>query len=318
VIGSVSFDGRPYADPPPKIMSRMPQITATITDDSTTGGVSYNTIRILIDGYVFTPEGSSYNVSTGLLDYRIPGELDLGTFVVTIEAWDQGGNIVTWEGTLTVKAGPTIDNVWIDGRAYLRGDIISSSPRIEARILDEAGTSETVDPASIRIIAGPHLLPAGADSYNFITAVMDYHMSSAESFLLGPGTYTFTIEAQDIYGNPGRWEGSGLKVMAGNVKLMGPVLSYPAPFKPLSGESLKIAYTLSVADDITIYMYGVTGQMMLTKKFRSGQEGGKAGYNQFTWNGRTDFGRVLGNGIYVYKLISNDKVIGTGKIVVHE
>jgi flagellar hook assembly protein FlgD len=56
----------------------------------------------------------------------------------------------------------------------------------------------------------------------------------------------------------------------------------------------------------------------MTKKFRAGGEGGKAGYNQFTWNGITDFGKTVGNGIYVYKIISKGKVIGTGKLVVLE
>jgi flagellar hook assembly protein FlgD len=50
--------------------------------------------------------------------------------------------------------------------------------------------------------------------------------------------------------------------------------------------------------------------------FNSGQNGGKAGVNAVSWNGRTLFGEVGGNGMYVYKIVSGNKVLGSSKIVI--
>ena len=51
----------------------------------------------------------------------------------------------------------------------------------------------------------------------------------------------------------------------------------------------------------------------------SGTEGGKAGYNEVVFDARSQLsGAILGNGIYVYKLVAGNKVIGTGYITIND
>lgn len=316
VIGPVEFDGRTYSPTPPNnIMARAPQIRAMITDEAGGSGVDPTSIRIYIDGQVFMPTGYMYDEVTHWLTYNVSTEFSVGNYVVTIEARDRVGNTGTWEAGVVVKPGPTIDRVRFDGRLYMRGDIISSKPSIEARILDESGSSETVQPSSIKVKAGPNVLSPGASVYDFGTGMMNYNMRK-EPVALGPGTYTVTIEARDIYGNLGRWEGYDLRVMAGRTQVIGPMLAYPSPFSPLKGQRLRVAYTLSVADDITIYLYDISGQVVLTKKFSADGPGGLAGYNDFLWDGKTDFGKIVANGIFIVKIVAKGRAVGTGKIVV--
>ena len=50
----------------------------------------------------------------------------------------------------------------------------------------------------------------------------------------------------------------------------------------------------------------------------AGTQGGTAGYNAVTWDGRSDRGEYPGNGIYPIKIIrrSDKKVIGTTYLVI--
>ena len=43
-----------------------------------------------------------------------------------------------------------------------------------------------------------------------------------------------------------------------------------------------------------------------------------AGLNQVTWNGESMGNDVVGNGMYLYKIISGNEVIGTGKLVIFD
>ena len=67
---------------------------------------------------------------------------------------------------------------------------------------------------------------------------------------------------------------------------------------------------------MTIYVYDVSGRVVLTRKYSSGAMGGHAGYNEFSWDGESDFGNFIGNGIYVCKITAGNSAIGTVKIPV--
>jgi|GEM_PF-6935052 len=103
-------------------------------------------------------------------------------------------------------------------------------------------------------------------------------------------------------------------------EIIGELLFYPVPFRPLSGEIATFAYNLTMDTDTTLVVYDSSGKVVFTKRFIAGMEGGKLGYNAVTWNGRSDFGYVIGNGIYLYQVISEaeKRSLGTGKIVVFD
>ncbi len=103
----------------------------------------------------------------------------------------------------------------------------------------------------------------------------------------------------------------------GEPQVIGAPMFYPTPFSPVTRkETAYIAYNLSVPADVTLYIYDTAGNIVWTRKFGAGSPGGRLGYNAITWNGRTDFNRMIGNGMFVYKIIAGKKALATGKIVV--
>jgi hypothetical protein len=214
-------------------------------------------------------------------------------------------------GTTTGESiPPTISRVRINGRAYFFNDVISSKPIVEATVTDEVGGSG-VTREGISMRFGPYSIPE-VNTYD--GEKMSHQITE---FPIGPGTYVLTIEARDRAGNRADFSGQ-VRIIYGDAQIVGGPLAYPMVFKPLSGGNLTIAYDLSTDADIAVFIYDVGGKTVLTKKFRKGSPGGATGYNSFDWNGIMDTGGVLGNGIYVYKIISKNKVIGTGKIVVYD
>ena len=47
----------------------------------------------------------------------------------------------------------------------------------------------------------------------------------------------------------------------------------------------------------------------------SGAAGGKAGYNEVSWDAKSDSGEFIGNGMYLYFVVAGSNVIGKGKMV---
>ncbi len=242
---------------------------------------------------------------------------------------------------------PKIENVRFDGRLYFagiygQGDIIYERPRISARIEDTASgevgepnyvTPEGIDITSVKIHFGnvwhfpiewyelstseTELIPPSTTPPWPKVVYLDYTLPWA----LGSGTYVATIEAKDVaypWYNRGVWTGKVI-IFGPKVEMIGPTIAYPTPYKPLSQVDLTISYSLSTNSNVSVFIYDISGQVVLRRNYMAGSEGGKAGYNAINWNGISDIGGgYVGNGIYVYKIVSEGKAIGTGKIVVFD
>jgi photosystem II stability/assembly factor-like uncharacterized protein len=220
--------------------------------------------------------------------------------------------------------GPRISNMKINGLRVFNMDIIRPRSYITADLSDEATPPQVptpIDKNTVAIRFGSNYLVRGSeiDSFYFATSEGVYKLEHLLKAPLGAGTYEFTVTASDEYGNPGSSDIMIVRVMAGVVQMIGPTLVSPVPFSPMrNSEEATISYTLSVDAPVSIYMYNLDGRVVLTRKFASGLMGGRAGYNSFNWDGRTDFGGIAGNGIYVYKIVSKGKLVGTGKLVVYD
>jgi|GEM_PF-1558362 len=318
--------------PPPEIISIDPP-----------SGLRVAPNPIVINGnYFFDLENlylkrkdSEFNVPIPIISYDytsiisiVPPGLDPGTYEVIV---DSVGLPTVTGGTYEVGApppgGPEITHVTFDDWSYYPADFhyepISPSPYITAHISDESGIA-TVESFGLTVINADSPTDYGTREISS-SAFHEDNPAKTQGELefdvlppLLPGKYYMYIYAKDLLGNVGYWTG-GVEVEVGPVRLIGEVLSYPSIFKPLKeGGNIRIAYNLSRNAETTVYMYDVSGQLVLTKKFSAGEMGGKAGYNQFEWNGISDFGGYVGNGIYVIKVTSGNKAIGTGKIVVFD
>jgi len=258
------------------------------------------------------------------------------TYEVTIEttAADMAGNTLaspfTWQFQSPPYLGdPLIDRITFDGRKYFavsgygpayERDTVTASPKIGFRISSAAGISTesitlTIDEpfgAIYYIPSSYFAFSAGSTTEGFVT---DFPIN------LLPANHILRIRAKNNDGIEGISQDIKVRVYNGRVQLVPgtEILTLPSPFKPSTGtEPLTISYVLTTNANISVFIYNASGQVILRKNFRSASQGGKAGYNNFQWNGITDFGKRPGNGIYVIKITSGNRSIGTGKLVVFE
>gem|GEM_PF-2565311 len=222
---------------------------------------------------------------------------------------------------------PTITHVRFSDRVYFPNDVIPSRPNITATIEDNVAV------ATIEIQANEYDIYTGTAMnswldeelegtavYNTVTGSFEYDLNLGRPLPSPPVGYRLTIEAYDFEGNA-TYESFSVRIYSGDVQVIGDTLSYPVPFRPLAGERATIAYTLTDNADVTIVVTDVALRPVMTRKFSAGAEGGRLGYNQISWDGISDIGgqrNFVGNGIYVYQIIYDRKVLAKGKIVVFD
>jgi hypothetical protein len=89
----------------------------------------------------------------------------------------------------------------------------------------------------------------------------------------------------------------------------------PNPYNPNSGSG-RFWYWLTADKDTTIYLADLGGTVVWKMTYPAGANGGKANENNVAYDGKTAWGDALGNGVYIYKIVQDGKVIGGGKIAV--
>jgi len=229
-------------------------------------------------------------------------------------------NLIT-EETIHETLGPEISDIRFDGRYLIEGDIVMPDPVITARIRDLATTPESptsITKETITLVFADYYQVDGPQIDSLVSAGSYYDMTHEIKVPLGAGEHMFYIEAYDELGNRGTSVPTTINVMAGGVNMIGETIAYPAPYSPKLGGDAIFTYNLSIDAPITIYLFDISGQIMWTKKYSTGINGGRAGYNEVRWDGKTDFGGTIGNGIFIYQILSKGKKIGSGKLIVYD
>jgi len=214
---------------------------------------------------------------------------------------------------------PTISELTVGGRKRFAGDIISSRPVIQCRVTDDTpggvGRIEVWLNGELKYVAAsPDWKSASAGKVGIFSADTGIaKFDTTES--LPAGTYEITVKAWDAYENLAQ-ETLGPLYVKDNFEVVGPIVNYPNPFRPLKGETTGIAYTLTKDAQITLYIHDIRGTVLWKRTYEPFEEGGNAGYNEIIWNGRSDFGETVGNGIYIIKLAHANKIARSGKVTV--
>jgi hypothetical protein len=78
----------------------------------------------------------------------------------------------------------------------------------------------------------------------------------------------------------------------------GTLTNYPNPFHPDEAPTT-IAYKLSDNAFVTLKLYTLGGTLVLRKDFPAGSECGRAGLNEFVWDGRDGSGDLVASGGYI-------------------
>ncbi len=120
-------------------------------------------------------------------------------------------------------------------------------------------------------------------------------------------TYYYWIESLDYSGNSELYDPISITVNqeeepnVPNVN-QAEVISqnYPNPFNPFT----KIDYNVEVGQTFTIVIYNIKGE-----KIKTLYNGVSKGSGSIVWNGTDDSGKSVPTGIYMYKLIMNNKTV---------
>ncbi|MHC4798548.1 MAG: hypothetical protein ACYTF1_18085 [Planctomycetota bacterium] len=109
--------------------------------------------------------------------------------------------------------------------------------------------------------------------------------------------------------------GGAFRVWPAPLQIIGPALNFPNPFDPDDGPTA-IRYTLTQDATITLNLYNIRGEKILTRKFPAGTAGGSLGANEVFWDGKSVFGAVVPNGVYVVQLVGGGKTLAIMKIAI--
>jgi len=288
----------------------LPSFVGTATDESGVAAVAWR-----IDGGSWLSAEAvdgAFGSTREVFSFVQSTLLNNGTHVLELKTTDIVGNISTtfYSYSFTVAEDKPAISVRIDGRQPLPGDTIAATPKIQMSIviLTEPATGEIImDTTRISLAS---LSPVKVNTTYYVT----YEPTTP----LSNGPHGFTVEAYDGNGNQGAYQLNPLYVESANpVNVQGLALNYPNPFDP-STQTTKISYNLTKASTITISILDLSGNLIYKENFASGSTGGQAGYNEVTWTGRSALGDIVGNGLYIYLIISDGRVLSRGKLTVHK
>ncbi len=195
----------------------------------------------------------------------------------------------------------------INSIPVINGDVIDSTiTQVEITLTQAVGISGRVS-INVGSAAGASLGTAGTTFGGNGTVTMN-----SLAISLNASSVKVTINVTEAGGDTVSYNYTfTVTSVTDETALIGIPLNYPNPFKPGSGQQTAIGFKLNKADTVTLYLYSITGQLLWKTTHT-----GNVGYNQLSWDGRSDFGAVVGNGLYIYKLVASGKVLGTGKLVV--
>ncbi len=323
---SISFTTGSQLDntPPAAVFNRFPNDVITdnqpvVTGIATDAGSAIISVECRVDGGGWTiavPLDGTFNSPTERFLWIPPSSLTRGvaSHEVAVRCRDAAGNVnstyVTYD-FYVIGDRPEIGLQSL-GTNILNGDTIAKNPSFGITVISNqlpvTGKSYLKDQKTAIISVLP--LTLTPDTGNA------YILRGSYSPDLTDSQYTIRIEAIDGAGKITSKEVIDLSVQAsGDLALQGIPLNYPNPFNPESGPT-SISYTLSKSSNISLNIYDLMGGLIVKKTFASAAQGGKAGYNEVTWDGKDNNGHLVGNGIYIYLIVGDGKVLSKGKATV--
>ncbi len=207
---------------------------------------------------------------------------------------------------------PTLD-VTFDGVHILNNDIVSATPRVLIKMKDESKYLLLDDTSlfSVQLV-----YPDGSQRrfyFNTDTLVFTPATGSADNiasvdftpYLLTDGTYRLLVHGQDKTGNPAGFVDYTVSFNVYNKPMITNLFNYPNPFTT----STAFAFTVTgsvLPQNIRIQILTITGKIV--REITSAELGPlHIGRNitDFKWDGTDQYGQKLGNGVYLYRVLTN-------------
>ncbi|MCF8340426.1 MAG: hypothetical protein K9I82_05560 [Chitinophagaceae bacterium] len=211
---------------------------------------------------------------------------------------------------------PTLD-VTFDGVHILNRDIVSSKPRISIKLTDDSKYMLLDDTSLLSVKVK---LPSGIirnyrfdnDTLKFTPATKSTSTGSTATIDFTPywpedGEYELIVYGKDKSGNKSGSIEYKVVFTIINKSMLSNLLNYPNPFTT----STAFVFTLTgneIPQNLRIQIMTVTGKIVkdITKEELGPIHIGR-NITEYKWDGKDQFGQPLANGIYLYRIISNNK-----------
>jgi hypothetical protein len=207
---------------------------------------------------------------------------------------------------------PLLD-VTFDGVHILNRDIISAKPHIEIKLKDENRFMQLSDTSLFKVkVTYPdqqtrvfrlgdtlQFTPASLGSVGNV-ARLDFKPSFDQD-----GDYELEVEAKDEAGNQAGDQGYKVGFRVINQAMISNVYNYPNPFTSRTA----FVFTLTGSElpqQLRIQILTVTGKVVreITQQELGPLQIGR-NITTYQWDGTDQFGQPLGNGVYLYRILTN-------------
>jgi hypothetical protein len=205
---------------------------------------------------------------------------------------------------------PLLD-VTFDGTHILNGDIISSTPHVLVTLKDENKYLALNDTSNFKVfIKYPN---QASEKRIFFSNVLQFTPAQLPNNsckiewkpeFAEDGKYKMIVQAVDRSSNVSGSTDYNIQFEIINKQTITEVLNYPNPFST----STRFVFTLTgneIPDIFTIQIMTITGKVIreITKTELGNLHIGR-NITEYAWDGKDEFGDKLGNGVYLYKVIT--------------
>ncbi len=208
---------------------------------------------------------------------------------------------------------PILD-VTVNGKHLMAGDIVSPNPEILMEINDD-NPFLLVSDTAFEVSFGyktpnsanlPRVFIKGNPQMEVVPAQLPDNKARLY-FRPGPlddGEYTIRVQGYDQSGNPSGKVAYEMDFTVINRSSLSDVLNYPNPFST----STRFVYTLTgneIPERFELHIYSISGKLVNVIDLVEMNDI-KIGRNitDYAWDGKDEFGDVLANGVYIYKVIA--------------
>ena len=259
------------------------------------------------------PKDINYSYGKGLISFYAT---DYQT-----DANGQYGNVIVGgydDTAIPDEQGPEA-RIFIDDTLFINGGITNENPVFYAFVKDEHGINMTGSGIGHDIIAT--VSGATSKTYNlnaYYEAPMDvndYGTVIYRFYGLNEGQHRVTFRIWDIYNNSSTAR-LDFTVVKSNTLVARKAYNVPNPMS--SYTKFYFEHNQKGNLGITINIYNVSGQ--LVKTIKESRYGTDTNIDPITWDGTSDSGQPLTNGVYIYNMVitndDNEKEIGFSKLII--
>lgn len=197
--------------------------------------------------------------------------------------------------------GPEVD-LYMNDTRFVPGGITDENPSLLALVRDSSGINTVGNGVGHDLVA---ILDENSEQSYVLNDYYEADTNSYQSgrirypfFKLSSGRHTLSLRVWDVYNNPSLSETQFVVAESAELALEH-VLNYPNPFTT----NTEFHFEHNRANqplDVQVQVFTVNGKLVKTINRQMIPEGNRV--TGISWDGRDDYGDLIGKGVYVYRL----------------